>query len=216
MDACQSVGQLPVDVNNIQCDFLSATSRKYLRGPRGLGFLYVKKELLQKLNPPSLDMVAAHWQDEKNFTLDIDIKMFEHWEKSFALILGLKEAIRYLNELGVENTWQRIQFLANDLREKFSKIQRVKVLDIGAQKCGIVSFQIDGIPSGEVVKTLSGNKINISASLRFSTVLDMDKRGLTGVNRASVHYYNTEEEIDFLVSKIKEIASLNISQLTDN
>ena len=216
VDACQSVGQLPVDVNNIQCDFLSATSRKYLRGPRGLGFLYVKKELLQKLNPPSLDMVAAHWQDEKNFTLDIDIKMFEHWEKSFALILGLKEAIRYLNELGVENTWQRIQFLANDLREKFSKIQRVKVLDIGAQKCGIVSFQIDGIPSGEVVKTLSGNKINISASLRFSTVLDMDKRGLTGVNRASVHYYNTEEEIDFLVSKIKEIASLNISQLTDN
>jgi len=178
-----------------------------LRGPRGLGFLYVKKSVIKDLHPPSLDMVAAHWQDKKNFTLDYNAKMFEQWEKSYALILGLSEAIHYLNTLGIEHTWKRIQDLANNLREKLSPIKGVKVTDIGKIKCGIVTFKIKNTSPDEVVNILLQHQINISSSMRFSSIIDMDKRGLTGVNRASVHYYNTEEEINQLVKYIEIIAT---------
>ena len=206
VDACQSVGHIPVDVEKIQCDFLSTTSRKYLRGPRGLGFMYVRKGVLEKLNPPSLDMETAHWDDAQNYHLDYDIKMFENWEKSYALVLGFSKALSYLNELGVENTWKRIQSLANILREKLNAIDGVKVMDIGHQQCGIVSFIMDEIPPEDLQKVLLKQNVNISVSARFCTVIDMDKRGLKSVNRASIHYYNSEEEIDFFIEKIAYIS----------
>jgi len=206
LDACQSVGQMPVDVKKIQCDFLSTTSRKYLRGPRGLGFMYVRKKWLQKLNPPSLDMVTAHWEDSQNYHLDRTIKMFEHWEKPYAMVLGFSKALAYINELGIEKTWNRIQYLANLLREKLSTIDGIQVLDIGTQKCGLVSFKLKDIPCEELHQFLLKQNINTSVSARFCTVIDMDKRGLASVNRASIHYYNTEEEINFFIKKIAYIA----------
>ena len=115
LDACQSVGHIPVDVKKIQCDFLSTTSRKYLRGPRGMGFIYARKEILEKLKPSTLDMVTAHWKDADNYALDCNIKIFEQWEKSYALLLGFSKALSYLNNLGVENTWKRIQYLSTYL-----------------------------------------------------------------------------------------------------
>ena len=206
LDACQSIGHIPVDVEKIQCDFLATTSRKYLRGPRGLGFMYVRKGVLEKLNPPSLDMVTAHWDDAQNYHLDYDVKMFENWEKSYALVLGFSKALSYLNELGVENTWNRIKYLAHILREKLNAIEGVKVMDIGHQQCGIISFVMDEIPPEDLQKVLLKQNVNISVSARFSTVIDMDKRGLKSINRASIHYYNTEEEIDFFIKKIAYIA----------
>lgn len=207
LDACQSVGHIPVDVEKIQCDFLSTTSRKYLRGPRGLGFMYVRKGVLKKLTPPSLDMVTAHWDDAQNYHLEYDVKMFEHWEKSYALILGFSRALSYLNDLGIENTWKRIQYLSNLLREKLNQIEGVKVLDIGTQKCGIVSFILNDIPPEDLHKVLLQQSVNTSVSARFCTVIDMDKRGLKSVNRASLHYYNTEEEINIFVEKMAYIAA---------
>ncbi len=206
LDACQSVGHMPVDVEKIQCDFLATTSRKYLRGPRGLGFLYVRKGILKKLNPPTLDMVTAHWDDVENYHLDSDVKMFENWEKSYALVLGFSKALSYLNQLGIKNTWKRIQHLSNILREKLNHIEGIKVLDIGNQKCGIVSFVLDKIPPEDLHKVLLQQSVNTSVSARFSTVIDMDKRGLSSVNRASIHYYNSEEEIDIFVKKMEYIA----------
>lgn len=207
LDACQSVGHIPVDVEKIQCDFLTATSRKYLRGPRGLGFLYVKKAILKKLKPMSLDMVTAHWENADSYQLDLNIKMFEQWEKPYALVLGFSKAIAYLNQLGIENTWKRIQELSSYLRDNLKKIEGVTVRDIGTNQCGIVTFNIGSIPPEDVVKALLQNKINTSVSARFSTVLDMDKRGLSAVNRASLQYYNTKEEIDVFVEFIKIAAT---------
>ena len=212
LDACQSVGHIPVDVKNIQCDFLSTTSRKYLRGPRGMGFIYVRKEVLEKLNPTTLDMVTAHWKDADNYDLDCNIKMFEQWEKSYALVLGFSKALSYLNNLGVENTWKRIQHLSTYLRSELEKIGGVEVTDIGKNKCGIVTFSVAGIESVDLVNALLQQGINISPSLRFSSVIDMDKRGLTGVSRASIHYYNTEDEIDILVEKVEQIFAYAMSK----
>ena len=205
LDACQSVGQIPVDVEKIQCDFLSATSRKYLRGPRGLGFMYVRKSVLPQLTPVFLDMVTAHWENEDEYTLDCNIKMFEHWEKSYALVFGFTTALSYLNNLGVENTWQRIEHLANYLRQQLAGVAGIEMLDIGTQQCGLVSFRMLGTEAEDLAKVLSKMGINISVSAKSSTVLDMDKRGLDAVNRASVHYYNTEEEIDIFVEKLEDI-----------
>lgn len=205
LDACQSVGHIPVDVKKIQCDFLSTTSRKYLRGPRGMGFVYVRKEVLEKLKPATLNMVTAHWKDADNYDLDYNIKIFEQWEKSYALVLGFSKALSYLNNLGVENTWKRIQHLSAYLRSELEKIGGIEVTDIGKNQCGIVTFLVAGIDSEKLVNALLQHGINISASLRFSSILDMDKRGLEGVSRASIHYYNTEDEIDILVDKVEQI-----------
>jgi cysteine desulfurase/selenocysteine lyase len=212
LDACQSVGHIPVDVKKIQCDFLSTTSRKYLRGPRGIGFIYVRKEVLKKLKPTTLDMVTAHWKDADNYNLDCNIKIFEQWEKSYALVLGFSKALSYLNNLGVENTWKRIQHLSAYLRSELEKIGGIEVTDIGKNQCGIVTFLVAGIDSKDLVNALLQHGINLSASLRFSSVLDMDKRGLEGVSRASIHYYNTEDEINILVDKVEQIFEYAMSK----
>ncbi len=212
LDACQSVGQIPVDVEKIQCDFLSTTSRKYLRGPRGMGFIYVRKEVLKRLTPATLDMVTAHWKDADNYDLDCSVKIFEQWEKSYALVLGFTKALSYLNNLGVENTWKRIQHLSTYLRSELEKIGGIEVTDVGKKKCGIVTFSVAGVDSEELVNALLQQGINLSASLRFSSVIDMDKRGLEGVARASIHYYNTEDEIDILVEKVEQIFAYAMSK----
>lgn len=212
LDACQSVGHIPVDVKKIQCDFLSTTSRKYLRGPRGMGFIYARKEILEKLKPSTLDMVTAHWQDADNYALDCNIKIFEQWEKSYALLLGFSKALSYLNNLGVENTWKRIQYLSTYLRSQLEQTGGIEVTDIGKEQCGIVTFSVAGIDSEKLVNALLKHGINLSTSLRFSTVLDMDKRGLTGVCRASIHYFNTKEEIDILVEKVEQFFEFVMSK----
>ncbi len=212
LDACQSVGHIPIDVQKIQCDFLSTTSRKYLRGPRGMGFIFVKKEVLPELTPTTLDMVTAHWKDEKSYDLDRNIKIFEQWEKSYALVLGFSKALSYLNNLGVENTWKRIQHLSTYLRSELEKIGGIEVTDIGKNQCGIVTFSLAGVDPESLVNALLQHGINLSASMRFSSVLDMDKRGLTGVCRASIHYYNTEEEIDILIEKVEQIFDFAMSK----
>jgi len=212
LDACQSVGHIPVDVKKIQCDFLSTTSRKYLRGPRGMGFIYARKEILEKLKPSTLDMVTAHWQDADNYALDCNIKIFEQWEKSYALLLGFSKALSYLNNLGVENTWKRIQYLSTYLRSQLEQTGGIEVTDIGKEQCGIVTFSVAGIDSEKLVNALLKHGINLSTSLRFSTVLDMDKRGLTGVCRASIHYFNTKEEIDILIEKVEQFFEFVMSK----
>lgn len=212
LDACQSVGHIPVDVKKIQCDFLSTTSRKYLRGPRGMGFIYARKEILEKLKPSTLDMVTAHWKDADNYAWDCNIKIFEQWEKSYALLLGFSKALSYLNNLGVENTWKRIQYLSTYLRSQLEQTGGIEVTDIGKEQCGIVTFSVAGIDSEKLVNALLKHGINLSTSLRFSTVLDMDKRGLTGVCRASIHYFNTKEEIDILVEKVEQFFEFVMSK----
>jgi len=203
IDACQSIGHVPFDVKEIGCDFASATSRKYLRGPRGLGFLYVSNKVLPKMQPPQFDMLATEWIDEDAYTLTKSITMFENFEKPFALISGLTNALTELNDIGIYNTWQRIQNLASYLREGLSNVNRVTIHDIGKKQCGIISFTKEGISPPNLKKQLDQVNINSSVSPRFCTALDMSKRGLEEVNRASIHYYNTKEEIDFLLQNIE-------------
>ncbi|MEM7114503.1 MAG: aminotransferase class V-fold PLP-dependent enzyme [Chloroflexota bacterium] len=195
LDACQSVGQLPLDVEAIGCDMLSATGRKFLRGPRGTGFLYVRQSVLDKLEPPMLDLHAAKWTARDSYELVPNAKRFENWERNFAGIVGLETAVSYALDWGMDNIWQRIQHLGNQLRQQLSTIPQVTVRDLGVVKGGIVTFTVDGVAAETIKEGLATQKINVTTSTVFSTRLDMEARNLDMLVRASVHYYNSEEEI---------------------
>lgn len=205
LDACQSVGQMPIDVAKIGCDILSATGRKYLRGPRGTGFLYVKKKIIEELEPPFIDLQAAEWVSKNEYTIRSDAKRFENWESYVAGKFGLGEAIDYAMNWGLDKTWARVQKLGDLLREELSKTNFVNVQDIGNEKCGIVTFSVKGKDHKILKEKLIENSVNVSLSTKSSTLIDMEERNLDSVIRASVHYYNTEEEIQKFLSLLKSI-----------
>jgi cysteine desulfurase / selenocysteine lyase len=203
LDACQSVGQLPVDVGEIGCDLLSTAGRKYLRGPRGTGFLYVRRELGQQLQPPFLDLHAARWVTSNRYEIRDDARRFENWETNYAGKVGLTIAIDYAREWGITAIWDRVQLLASRLRAELEQIPGVTVRDIGAERCGIVTFTADGMGAREVQQALAGRSMNATISTVASTRFDMEARGLDEVVRASVHYYNDEAEIERFCAAVR-------------
>jgi cysteine desulfurase/selenocysteine lyase len=202
LDACQSAGQLPLDVEAIGCDVLSATGRKYLRGPRGTGFLYVRRSLIDRLEPPLIDLHAAEWQTRGEYRIRPDARRFENWEANYAAKIGLGVAVDYALSWGSSAIWDRVRTLGQQLRDRLASVPGVTVLDIGAVRCGIVSFACDGLEGGEVQRRLRADGINVSVSPRRYTRIDMEDRGLHEVVRASVHYYNTDAEIEQLTERV--------------
>jgi len=205
VDACQSIGQAPVDVQQIGCDMLSVTGRKYLRAPRGTGFLYIKREIQDVIQPLYIDGHAVQWLKTDDYQLRNDAVRYELYEKNRALALGLGKAVDHVLELGIDRIWQRILHLAGILRGKLSSVPGITVRDTGSLQCGIVTFSVNGISSGEVKARLNELDINVWVGSAQSTLLFMEKHQLPNVVRASVHYYNTEEEIDVLVNAVAGI-----------
>ena len=200
LDACQTVGQMPTRVDELGCDFLSTTGRKFLRGPRGTGFLYVRGVWAERLHPAMVDLGGADWTALQSYTLKPGARRFETWEAAHALRLGLGRAIRYALDLGLDTIWARVSELAARLRAGLAEVDGVALHDLGATRCGIVSFG-DGAP--EALKSaLADDGFHVELSHMADTRLDLERRGLTTFLRASVHYYNTEDEVDGLVAAI--------------
>jgi len=206
LDACQSAGQMPLDVRAIGCDMLSATGRKYLRGPRGIGFLYVRKGLIETLEPPFLDLHAARWTTADCYELREDARRFENWETNHGAKLALGVAADYALGWGLDAIYARIRQLADRLRDRLSGIPGVIVRDIGAERCGIVTFTLDGKDPAALKRALAERDMNVTVSTRFSTRFDMEARALDSVVRASVHYYNSEAELERFARAIEELA----------
>ncbi len=206
VDACQSIGQMPVYVNEIGCDFLAATSRKFLRGPRGSGFLYVSNRVLQQgLEPLFLDLRGADWTAKDDYRIAGDAKRFENWESAWALVLGTGEAARYAKNIGLEKIQTRVKYLAEQLREKLGAIEGVRVLDEGKERGGIVTVWVEGWEPIDLMTALRKRRINVSAQTRSSAVIDYGRKGVTGALRLSPHYYNAEEEIEQAVLAIQQM-----------
>jgi cysteine desulfurase/selenocysteine lyase len=208
VDACQSAGQLPLDVERIGCDLLSATSRKYLRGPRGMGFLYVSERVLDSLHPPMIDLFSAEWVDIDRYRLRADARRFENWENNYSARLGFGRAVDYALEIGIDNIAAEIDRLASLLREQLAAIPGVQVQDIGRRKCGIVTFSVDGVAADEVETRLRDSNILVSFSSPSSTLIDARRRRLPDLVRASVHCFNLDEELDRCVEVVGEIAGV--------
>lgn len=207
LDATQSVGQMPIDVKKIGCDALCATGRKFLRGPRGTGFLYINQNIVERLDPPFLDLHAAKFLNKDEYMIQPNAQRFETWETNYSNKIGLGVAIDYALELGLENIWSRIQYLADKLRYCLLSISGVRLTDLGENKCGIVTFYTKILPPRSVFYKLGDRKINVSVSTSEYAPIDMNARGLSSVVRASVHYYNTDEEIRELGEALEEILS---------
>ena len=199
LDACQAVGQMPVDVQALGCDMLSATGRKFLRGPRATGFLYIRQSLLETLEPPMIDHFAAEWVAPDRYKLRDDARRFENWENNYAGQFGLGVAVDYALEIGMANIEARCRLLASRLRQGLKQIPGAVVRDLGRNPSAIVSFTLAGRDSEAVVAAAGQAGITIGASDPASTLLDARKRDLPMLVRASPHYYNTETEVDRLV-----------------
>jgi cysteine desulfurase / selenocysteine lyase len=202
LDACQSAGQLPLDVEAIGCDVLSATGRKFLRGPRGTGFLYVRRSLLESLEPPFLDMHAAEWVEDDRYEVRDDARRFENWETYVAGKVGLGVAVDYALDVGIDAIWERDRELAARLRAQLADVAGVTVHDQGATKGAIVTFAVAGRSAEDVRAALAAGGVNVSTTTTSSARLDLGRRGITELVRASVHYFNTEDELDRLVETV--------------
>lgn len=207
LDACQAVGQMEVDVEAIGCDMLSATGRKFLRGPRGTGFLYVRRTLLQQLEPSMIDHFAAPWVARDAYQLRADARRFETWENNYAARLGLGAAIDYALDIGMGPIEQRCRLLADRLRSGLASVRGVTIRDLGRAPGAIVSFTMEGYEADAIVGSAAAAGITIGASDPSSTRIDAEVRSLPPVVRASPHYYNTEAEIDRLIGHLARLTS---------
>ena len=197
LDACQAVGQLPIDVGALQCDYLTTTARKFLRGPRGIGFLVASDAALARGDAPLLlDMRGARWTEADTYALVADARRFEQWEFPYALVMGLGAAARYALEVGVPRAAQRAHALAAHARARISVLPGVRSLDRGAQLSAIATFAVEGRSGRDLMLALRDQGINTSAQSRGDALIDLDRKGVDSLLRVSPHYFNTEDEVE--------------------
>lgn len=206
LDASQSVGQLPVDVDAIGCDVLVAPARKFLRGPRGVGFLYVRSSLLPRLVPMSIDLRAADWVAPDRYVMRDDARRFEQWEADIAARIGFGVAVDHALSWGLEAIAERDEQLAAGLRERMRTIPGVTVHDKGLRHGAITTCTVDGVDSTDVMGRLRDEGINTSVTVRSQAVHDLGARGLPDLLRASVHYTTTDDELDRFAAALARIA----------
>ena len=205
LDACQSVGQINLDTKSLKCDFLCGSGRKYLRGPRGTGFLYTKSTALKALEPVFLDLHSASWTNAGSYEFVRDAKMFECWERNMAAMIGLATAVEYLLKLKVEIVERRVKQLSLNLKEKLSELTDIKILEKSNNYSGIVTFTKTSISATDLKDELQKVGINISVIKQRNARLDLGKESTGDINRASIHYYNTEQEISEFIKELTKL-----------
>jgi len=205
LDATQSVGQFPVDVEEIGCDLLTATGRKFLRGPRGTGFLWVRSAALDRLDPYVAEIASATWDGGRGFTWVDGARRFESWENSYVNLLGLGAAVRQALDLGMAAIAGRTLALGARLRDRLDALPGVSTHDLGTTRCAIVTARVDGMPAENVVAALARAGINVTATTAEHTQFDSEVRDVHPLVRLSPHYYNTEAELDRAVEVIADL-----------
>jgi selenocysteine lyase/cysteine desulfurase len=203
LDACQSVGQVPMA--GLDADIITGTGRKWLRGPRGTGFLVARRRVLDRLRPRQVDLHSGVWVAPDRYELRSDARVFELWESNVADRLGLIAAFRYALSLGVGAIAAAVRDRGEYLRKGLAEVPGVTVHDLGAQRCGLVTFSMEGVPAAEVRSRLAERHITVTSSGVSSTRYDMTRRGLTEIVRASPHYFVSPAQLDEAVAAVAEL-----------
>jgi selenocysteine lyase/cysteine desulfurase len=206
LDATQAVGQFPIDVHEVGCDLLTGTGRKFLRGPRGTGFLWVRDTALERLDPFVAEIGSATWDGGRGFTWADGARRFGTWEHSYVNIIGLGAAVRQALELGLDAIGERSRALGGRLREDLGQLPGVTIHDLGTHRCAIVTAKIAGRSADDVAAALGRANINVSITVAEDNPFDTEERGVHPLVRFSPHYYNTEAELDRAVALVAEIA----------
>jgi cysteine desulfurase/selenocysteine lyase len=206
LDACQSAGQLPLNVDQIGCDVLSAPGRKFLRGPRGTGFLYVRRERLGEIAPPFLDARGVDWTVADDYRVHDTARRFETWDTFVAGRIGLGVAARYALTIGLERIATRVAVLAEELRALLAEIDGVTIRDTGQVRCAIVTFTVDGVAPQAVAAAARAQRINVNTIGAGDARLSFDPRGIAEVVRSSVHYFTTRDELERFAGVVRTVA----------
>jgi selenocysteine lyase/cysteine desulfurase len=207
LDATQSVGQFPVDVDALGCDMLTATGRKFLRGPRGTGFLWVRRETLGRLEPHVNEIAASTWDGKRGFTWHDGAQRFDTWEKSYANVLGLGAAVRQALEIGMDQIGERAVGLGAYLRDRLDALPGVTTYDLGRERCAIVTAKVDALSTAHVAAALAARGINVTMTDPGHTQFDTEIRDVHPLVRLSPHYYNTESELDCAIEVFAALAA---------
>jgi selenocysteine lyase/cysteine desulfurase len=205
LDATQTVGQFPIDVAAVGCDMLTGTGRKFLRGPRGTGFLYVADRALDRLDPIVAEIRSATWDGGQSFTWAAGARRFESWENSYINVIGLGSAVRQALDIGLEPIGRRSAALGARLRAGLAQIDGVAVHDLGRQQCAIVTARVVGVATAAVADELSRHSINVSTTVAEHNQFDSEVRDVHPMVRLSPHYYNTETEIDHAIGVVRAL-----------
>ena len=205
LDATQSLGQLPLDVQSIGCDALVSTGRKFLRAPRGTGILVVRRPLLERLEPWAPDVRGAEWSSARLYELRDGARRFETWEHSPALRHGLGAAAAQALELGIDNIAGAIAAMAAELRTRLADLPGVQLADPPAAGSGIVTFTVEGVPAATVAERLARHRVRVVAVPASHGQWELGARGVPAVVSASVHYYNDLNDLDALGAALETL-----------
>ncbi|PZF85638.1 aminotransferase class V-fold PLP-dependent enzyme [Jiangella anatolica] len=211
LDATQSVGHLTVDVDAIGCDALVTTGRKFLRGPRGTGFGYVRQSLLERLTPTAPDVRGAEWVSRSGWELNLTARRFESWESAVAARLGLGVGLREALERSPQTTQRWLRARGRQLRSALADVPGVTIADPGEASSAIVTFVVDGVECRTVVERLAARNVRVVSVPATHGQWDLGARSLPSVVRASVHVYNDDDDLDALVEGVRAVVAGRVS-----
>ena len=209
VDAAQSAGHLKFDVNETKADFVSFPGHKGLLGPVGTGFLYSKSEVMDKLKPVNLGGGTVSKVTEEDFTLEAAPGRFEGGTQNIVGVIGLGAAVNYVENIGIENIEKHSTKLTKYMFDKINSIDNTICYGNPENIHGIVAFNVEGMNSHDVAKILDELKdvcVRSGYHCAIPAIKHIGADTLGGTVRASVHYYNTKEEIDILAETVEEIS----------
>lgn len=206
INATQAVGQRPIDVRAFDCDFLFGTARKWLRGPRGVGFLYVREQLIPQLRPTNLGYPASLWTGPQSYQIVESIDRLHLGDYPYPSLVELTEAVRYAMNVGVEQIYQRNQHLGKAARLALREVPGLELYDLTHGVMGTVPVNVRGVPAEAAVAKLEQRGIIACVAYEENALLGLRKIGQRELIRISLHYYNTEAEIERLATALGEIA----------
>ena len=207
LDACQSIGHIKIDVKKINCDVMVGSGRKYLRGPRGTGFMYIKDSIKKNIRPSIFDSRSCVLKKMK--TILYKKNLFETFEFPPALIIGLSESLSYLNKLGIKKIEKKIKNLSIYFRKKIKKINSVTVYENPLLLSGINTMSVEKKPVEKIHKYLLKKNILTSICSTSTSYHHFEKMNVKKLLRISFHHYNTRKEIDYLVEVLNDLAKSN-------